>query len=115
MTHKTRPPHEDPAFLRPKVTEFYEHNGDVVMRMESGATVTFKPGQRIQLGSCRPIVYVVDLDRIEFENAALRAQMLNEARRCWRVFFENLGMFPPNWRIADSAREFERLAAEIAP
>jgi hypothetical protein len=45
----------------------------------------------------------------------LRAELLGEARDCWRAFFASVDRadLPIQWHLADKAREFEAQAANI--
>jgi hypothetical protein len=143
MTHRTRPPHEDPAFLR------REFRG-VVTIISSDDPAYFEwtygrdhvgPAWRAPYGSTikgmgclSPLtdarVFRGDdecarRDTERRERELLRAQLHNEAADCWRLFFVN---FAPtdtaalvdtnpaptiNWHFADKAREFEAAAAGL--
>ncbi len=133
MTHRSRPSHEELAFLR------REYRG-VVTIMASDDPAYFEwtygrdhvgPAWRAPYGSTikgmgclSPFtdagVFRVDdecarRDTERRERKFLRAQLLGEARYCWRAFYASTGSadLPIQWRLADKAREYEAHAAKI--
>jgi len=142
MTRK-HPPHEDPAFLRDQEWREALTVTRTIQASPEGHFVDLVDGEsRLLLrvdwdtnvnalgfahpASDAPIVCAEREDaRARRERELLRAQLANEARDCWRAFFQNwaptntallVGMeYAPeiNWHFADKAREFEAAAARI--
>jgi hypothetical protein len=133
MTHRSRPPHEESAFLRkefrgvvitasddPKCFEWM-YFGD-----RPGGFRKSSYGSKINgMGCLSPLtdarVFRMDdecgrLDTERRDRKFLRAQLLGEARDCWRAFFASTVRpeLPIEWHFADKAREFEASAARVA-
>jgi len=142
MTHKRRPPHEDPAFLRQILrdtaaetrtiqaspegyfVDLVDSDGKLLLRVDWHTNIR-------TLGFAHPasdaLIVCAEHEAMAArrERELLRAQLANEARDCWRAFFQHwaptntallVGMeYAPeiNWHFADKAREFDAAAARI--
>ncbi len=131
MTHRVRPSHEEPAFLRkefrgvvitasddPKCFEWTYFGGPCVMwQAPYGSTIKGMGRLSRLTDAC---VFRADDERARRdterrEREFLHAQLLGEARDCWRAFFASVGHadLPIQWHLADKAREFDAQAANI--